>query len=91
LGVERLRLSYDNNHLFSSGKDGVVCFFNVKDKDHKGRKDGASTGGIMKDLASEMMSEEILIPLAERDKYKEDVEQLKANIAYQKDIAEKKI
>jgi hypothetical protein len=69
----------------------VVCFFNVKDNEHKGRKDGVSTGGLMKDLASDMMSEEILMPLAERDKYKEDVEQLKANIAYQKDIAEKKI
>ena len=31
--VERLRLSYDNQFLFSAGRDGVFCIFDIKDKD----------------------------------------------------------
>jgi len=39
LPVERLRISFDNQVLFSSGHDGVLCVFDVKDKDPKGKKD----------------------------------------------------
>lgn len=31
LPVEKVKLSYDNNSLFSGGRDGVVCLFDVKD------------------------------------------------------------
>jgi WD40 repeat protein len=39
LPVERLRISFDNQVLFSSGHDGVLCIFDIKDKDPKGKKD----------------------------------------------------
>jgi len=35
LPVERMRLSYDNTVLFTSGQDGLVCMFEVKDRDFK--------------------------------------------------------
>ena len=31
--VERIRLTHDNSFLFSCGQDGVVCIFDVKDRD----------------------------------------------------------
>lgn len=31
--VERIRLTQDNNFLFSCGQDGLVCIFDVKDRD----------------------------------------------------------
>lgn len=31
--VERLRISYDNNFLFSAGQDGLFAMFEIKDKD----------------------------------------------------------
>jgi cilia- and flagella-associated protein 57 len=38
--VEKLRLTYDNNWLLSCGRDGVLCIFEVKDKEPKIRRDG---------------------------------------------------
>ena len=32
LPVERLKISYDNQYLFSAGLDGVLCIFQVVDK-----------------------------------------------------------
>ena len=36
--IERLRLTIDNSHLFSVGKDGLVCIFDVKDRDIRMRQ-----------------------------------------------------
>ena len=72
LPVERLRISFDNTVLFSSGKDGLLCIFDIKDKDPKGKKE--------KDSIQLMVSEEILIQKAERDKFQADIEHLKASI-----------
>ena len=60
--VERLRVSFDNNFLFSTGQDGLFCIFDIKDKD---------PGRLKKEKESFSMtlSEEILIQKAERDKY----------------------
>lgn len=35
--VERMRVSYDDTHLFSVGKDGCVCIFEVKDRELRHR------------------------------------------------------
>ena len=55
LPVEKIRLSYDNTHLFSGGRDGLVCIFDVKDKEPKLRRDG-------KELSSIGMNEDVLLP-----------------------------
>jgi hypothetical protein len=52
LPIERLRLSYDNTHLFSAGQDGVFAIFQIIDKDPK-KKD--------KELMQISHSDEILI------------------------------
>jgi len=36
--IERLRMNFDNTHLFSVGQDGMLCIFDVKDKDPRGLK-----------------------------------------------------
>lgn len=77
LPVERLRISFDNQVLFSSGHDGVLCIFDIKDKDPKGKKD--------KESVQIHLSEEILIPKAERDKYLADIDHLRASIQKLKD------
>jgi WD40 repeat protein len=77
LPVERLRISFDNQVLFSSGHDGVLCIFDIKDKDPKGKKD--------KENVQIHLSEEILIPKAERDKYMADIDHLRASIQKLKD------
>jgi hypothetical protein len=38
LGVVKLRVTYDDNYLISCGGDGVVCLFEIKDKETKGAK-----------------------------------------------------
>jgi len=35
--VERMRLSYDNTHLFTTGKDCCLMIHDVKDRDPKGK------------------------------------------------------
>ena len=71
LPIERLRLSYDNNFLFSAGQDGVFGVFHLKDSDRK------EIGGIPQ-------SEEILIEKQERDQYQADIEHLKNQIEIEK-------
>ena len=77
LPIERLRISFDNQVLFSSGHDGVLCIFDIKDKDPKGKKD--------KDNIQIHLSEELLIPKSERDKYLADIDHLRASIQKLKD------
>lgn len=71
--VERLRLSFDNSVLFSAGRDGSLCLFDVKDKEPKLRKDG-------KELTAVSLSNETLLPKTERDKFKADVFHLRMTI-----------
>lgn len=78
LPVEKLKLSYDNQYLFSGGRDGVLCAFDIRDKEPKLRKDG-------KDLISTPLSEEVLITKAESDKFKETIEQIRATINSQRE------
>ena len=61
LPVERIRVSFDGNYLFSVGQDGVFCIFDIKDKDPNKKKKEESIPIII--------AEEILIPKAERDRY----------------------
>ena len=35
--IERMRLSYDNHHLFTVGADGCFYIHDVKDRDPKGK------------------------------------------------------
>jgi hypothetical protein len=70
--------------LFSGGRDGVICIFDVKDKEPKFRKDG-------KELSATSISEEVLIPKVERDKFRDDIDHLKMNILNQKIARELKI
>jgi hypothetical protein len=60
-------LTFSNSHLLSVGSDGSLCVFDVKDKDPKIRKDG-------KELPTIVHSDDILIPKAERDKFREDLD-----------------
>jgi WD40 repeat protein len=84
LPLEKLKLSYDNQYLFSGGKDGVICIFDVRDREPKFRKDG-------KDLSSSTpLSDEVLIPKMEADKFKDDVIHLKESILNQKIAKEQK-
>ena len=50
--VERLRVSYDDSHLFSVGQDGCVCIFEVKDRELKRRE---------RELVGITLSEELII------------------------------
>ena len=36
--IERMRLSYDNNYLFTGGMDGLVIIHDIKDRDPRGAK-----------------------------------------------------
>ena len=36
--IERMRLSYDNNYLFTGGQDGLVIIHDIKDRDPRGAK-----------------------------------------------------
>lgn len=60
LPIERLRLSFDNNYLFSAGQDGGVVLFDIKDRDPNRLKRD-------KDVMSVTISEEILTQKSELD------------------------
>jgi WD40 repeat protein len=36
--IERMRLSYDNNYLFTGGVDGCLIVHDIKDRDPRGAK-----------------------------------------------------
>ena len=69
--VERLKLSYDNQTLFSTSSDGTLAVFSIQEKDSK-KKD--------KELPSIQYSEFILIQQAERNKIQQDIELLQEQI-----------
>ena len=54
LPVERIRISFDNNHLFSCSQDGTLYLFEIKDKDpNRPKRDKEA-------LTQVILSEEIL-------------------------------
>ena len=65
--VERMRLSYDNTHLFTTGKDCCLMIHDVKDRDPKGKG---------RDRESLQFSDEILTEKQEIDQYIQEKEQL---------------
>ena len=75
LPIERLRVSYDNQYLYSAGSDGMFGIFHVVDKDPVKRE---------KEFSQVTQSDEILIEKAERDKIQADIEQLKNKIEVEK-------
>lgn len=65
--IERMRLSYDNTHLFTTGKDCCLMIHDVKDRDPKGK--GRDRDGLQ-------FSDEILTEKTEIDQYVQEKEQL---------------
>jgi hypothetical protein len=70
--------------LLSVGRDGVLCVFDVKDKEPRLRKDG-------KELPSVIPGEETLLPRQERDKFREALWELRREIRRKKEAYEEKI
>jgi len=58
--IERMRLSYDNHHLFTVGQDGCLIIHDVKDRDPKGKN---------RERESLAFSDEILTEKTEIDQY----------------------
>ncbi len=79
-----MKLSYDNQTLVSVGKDGVLCVFDIKDKEPKIRKDG-------KEIPMILPSDDILIPKSERDSFKDDLANLRKEINIKRSTYESKI
>jgi hypothetical protein len=48
-----MRLSYDNNQLFSVGKDGCIIIYDVKDKDPKGKQKIRETLAFSEEILTE--------------------------------------
>ena len=75
LPVERLRVSYDNQTLYSSAMDGTLAVFAIQEKDQKKPN---------RDLPSILPSPEILIKKKQRDVLQADIRQLKDSIRTEK-------
>lgn len=58
--IERMRLSFDNQQLFTSGKDGCLIVHDVKDRDPKGKT---------RERECLQFSDEILTEKSEIDQY----------------------
>jgi hypothetical protein len=65
--IERMRISFDNNNLFTCGKDGCLIIHDVKDRDPKGKT--SQREGLP-------ISDEILTEKTEIDGYVQEKEQL---------------
>jgi hypothetical protein len=65
--IERMRLSYDNHHLFTAGEDGCLIIHDVKDRDPKNK-------GKERDILP--YADEIITEKTEIDTYTTDLEQL---------------
>lgn len=75
LPIERLRVSHDNQHLYSAGQDGMFGIFTIVDKDPS-KKD--------KEYSQITQSDEILIEKQEQDKYVQDIDHLRNQIEIEK-------
>ena len=75
LPVERLRVSYDNQILYSAAMDGSLAVFAIMEKDQKKK----STN-----LPSVQFAAEILIKKKQRDVLQADIRQLNDSIRTEK-------
>ena len=75
LAVQRMKISYDNQTLFSASQDGSLCVFTLADRDPK-RK--------ILDLPQIHTSTEFLTPKMQRDKIQSDIATLNAAIKQEK-------
>jgi len=76
-----MRISYDNNYLFTAGRDGTLCIFDIKDKDPRG-------GIIKRDFGTQLQfSEEILTEKSDMDHYEERKETLESDLVAARDPA----
>lgn len=66
-GITRMKLSYDNTHLFTAGKDGCFIIHEVKDRDPKGKS---------RERDKIEFSDEILTDKADIDNYASEKDQL---------------
>jgi len=62
-GVERMRISYDNNFLFTAGRDGTLVIHEIKDRDPRGGVIKRDFGGVLN------FSEEILTEKQEMEEF----------------------
>jgi hypothetical protein len=69
--IERLRVSFDDTHLFTVGQDGVVCMFEVKDRDLRKRE---------RELIGITVSEELIITKGEIDDFYMQIETLNSQM-----------
>jgi len=65
--ISRMKLSYDNHHLFSAGQDGCFIIHDVKDRDPKGKQ---------REREGLPFSDEILTDKQDIEGYTQDKEQL---------------
>lgn len=70
--IERMRLSYDNNYLFTGGQDGLVIIHDIKDRDPRGAKAQREGLGLP-------FSEEILVDKQDIESFITDKEQLEGD------------
>ena len=66
-GVEKLKISYDNNWLFSTSAEGTLCIFNIVERNLKAK--GKS------DIISQF-TQELLIQKSQRDNVVQKIETL---------------
>jgi hypothetical protein len=70
-GVEKMRISHDDRYLITSGRDGCIMVYEIKDKDARG---GKYKEGYSKP------SEEILVTRADLDDLKTNKDGLKTSL-----------
>lgn len=74
-GIERMRISYDNNYLFTAGRDGTLMILDIKDRDPR--------GGLVKQRDAASMippSEEILTEKSEIADFETQKQSLKTEL-----------
>lgn len=62
-GVERMRISYDNNYLFTAGRDGTLVIHEIRDRDPRGGTIKRNFGTVLQ------FSEEILTEKTEMEEF----------------------
>jgi hypothetical protein len=69
--LERLRVSYDDTHIFTVGQDGCICIFEVKDRDLRRRE---------RELIGITLSEEVIVTKGDIDDYNMQIETLNSQM-----------
>ena len=57
--IERMKLSFDNNYLFTGGADGLLIIHDIKDRDPRGgaKRDREGAGGLGLPFSDEILTE----------------------------------